>query len=399
MTTDRFRPLFATPGVRALFAAAILARLPVGFHSLAIVLLVRHVTGSFTAAGAAAFAAMAVIAVTAAPLGRLVDRHGQAAVVIPTSIVFAAGSLALATAGWMDAPAPVLVACAALTGVIAPVSSAARAVLASTFSGHDLQSVYTVESILQETIFVTGPLLATAAAALIDPVTPVAVAGAVGLVGAMVYTRTALVRAWRAPRIERRGRGAIAVPAIAVLVVFASATAVSFGMYEVAATAFARAQGHPNAAGVLVAAWALGSAFGGLVLGARLATDRPERRLGLLGIGCGVAMVPAMFAPGLWWILPAMFVAGIAIAPMLSMLYALIGTLAPAGMVTEAFALLGAAFPIGGGVGAAAAGVLSDHVGVAAALGLAGTAVAAGGLMVVVMRERLTGGRPRAARS
>lgn len=395
--TPRFRPVLATSGVRPLLAATILARLPVGFHSLGIVLLVRHVTGSYTSAGIAVFAAMAVLAGTAAPLGRLVDRHGQAAVIVPAAIAFATGSIALAVAGWVGAPAPVLVACAALTGIVAPISSSARAVFAAIFDGEDLQAVYTVESIFQETIFVVGPLTATVSAALADPILPVAIAGVVGALGALVYVRMTLAREWRAPHVGRRGRGAIGVPAIAILVGLGAGTAVSFGAFEVAITAFSRAQGHPNAAGALIAAWAIGSAVGGLVLGGRLATARPDRRVGVLALAAGVAMIPATLAANLWWMLACTFVAGLPIAPMLSMLYSLIGTRAPAGMVTEAFALLGGAFPIGGGIGAAMAGALADHVGVTAAIGLSGVGAALAGVLVVALRARLASGHAPAA--
>ena len=83
-------------------------------------------------------------------------------------------------------------------------------------------------------------------------------------------------------------------------------------------------------------------------------------------------------------------IAGLAIAPLLSLLYTLIGQLAPAGMVTEAFSWLSVAFPIGFGIGAAISGSVADGPGARAALAIACVGVGLGSLALARWRRALT---------
>ncbi len=78
-----YRVLLQPPGTARLIVSLLIGRIPIGIFSLAIVLLVRAETGSFAQAGAAS-AAWAIGAGLLAPVqGRLVDRFGQPAVLIP----------------------------------------------------------------------------------------------------------------------------------------------------------------------------------------------------------------------------------------------------------------------------------------------------------------------------
>ena len=83
-------------------------------------------------------------------------------------------------------------------------------------------------------------------------------------------------------------------------------------------------------------------------------------------------------------------VAGAAIAPTYSIVYAMVDEAAPAGTVTEAFAWLGTAVAIGASAGAASAGVVAEHAGPAAAFVLAGGAGALA-LLTAALRGRTLG--------
>ena len=87
MPLGRYRLLLRHPGVPRLVVSVLVGRIPIGIFSLAIVLLVRQETDSFAQAGAAS-AAWALGAGLVAPLqGRLVDRFGQPAVLIPSTLL------------------------------------------------------------------------------------------------------------------------------------------------------------------------------------------------------------------------------------------------------------------------------------------------------------------------
>src|SRR5690348_15050876 len=82
MTTQRTSPLLAGPDGRALLASSLLARLPLAMLSIALLVHVQRLTGSFAIAGAAC-SAYAICGALASPvLGRLVDRRGQTGVLV-----------------------------------------------------------------------------------------------------------------------------------------------------------------------------------------------------------------------------------------------------------------------------------------------------------------------------
>ena len=83
----RYARVLRTPHVLPLMASALVARLPIGIDSLAIVLFLRDRTGSYATAGVVS-AAFALGSGAGAPLsGRLIDRFGQRGVLVPLALV------------------------------------------------------------------------------------------------------------------------------------------------------------------------------------------------------------------------------------------------------------------------------------------------------------------------
>ncbi len=385
-----YRETLATPGVRRLYAASVVARLPLGFGTLATVLVVRDATGSFSAAGVAAGAELLAVALTAAPAGRLVDRYGQTRVLVPLATFNAAALSGLALAALLDASAPALIALAFLAGIIPPVSACHRSLLASMLSGPRLQSAYALESIVQEAMYTGGPLLVAAAVAVGGPADALIAGAAFTLFGTLWFARTRLSREWRAPVVIRPAGGALGFPIVRLLGVYGLLAGSGFGAFEVAVTAFAREQGSPNAAALLLAVWAIGSMSGGLWYGSREWRRPAARRFREVSWVMAAAFTPALVAQSVWSLVPLMAVAGLAIAPMASLLYTLCAELAPEGMVTESFTWLNTAFPIGIGAGAALCGVIADGPGARAGIVLACIGPALGALAVTTRRKTLS---------
>ena len=73
------------PRMAGLFAAALVARLPIGINGLAVVLFLREQTGSFAVPGAVAGGLALGMGVGAPFMGRLVDRLG-ARVLVPLAV-------------------------------------------------------------------------------------------------------------------------------------------------------------------------------------------------------------------------------------------------------------------------------------------------------------------------
>src|SRR3954465_5401035 len=92
------RTVLRTPGVARTYGTSLIARLPMGAHALVLLLYVQSLTGSYALGGAAAGPFARAPALSAPPLGRLIDRHGQTRVLVPLALAQAAVHGALAAA-------------------------------------------------------------------------------------------------------------------------------------------------------------------------------------------------------------------------------------------------------------------------------------------------------------
>jgi len=383
--------ILRAPRMAPMLGATLLARLPIGINSLAIVLFLRAQTGSYAAAGAAA-GALALGSGLGAPVGaRLIDAWGPR-VLVALGTGHAAGLGALVALGSAGAPAPALVAASGLAGLAFPPTSSVQRALYPRLLGGDkalVQGAFALDSVLTETLFIAGPLLTALLVALAAP------AAALGLSGVAVLAGTILFVAAMPgpePRLageaqERPGRlGALASPGIRTLVLAMLPVGFAFGALEVAIPAFADEEGRAELAGVLIAIWSLASAAGGLAYGAR------ERRGSLLGVHLRVAiLMPLGLLPILLATSPALMAllvlpAGVFIAPLIATRNELAGAVAPPGAETEAFTWPLTALVSGIAVGAATAGALVDASGWRSAV-LAGVLAGALGAMVSLARR------------
>jgi MFS family permease len=78
-----YRGLFSTPGVKGFVIAGFVGRMPMSMLGIGIILLIETLTDSWAIAGAVAATVNLSFAVAGPLSGRLVDRFGQARVIVP----------------------------------------------------------------------------------------------------------------------------------------------------------------------------------------------------------------------------------------------------------------------------------------------------------------------------
>jgi len=394
-----YSQLLAIKGTRGFVSAGFVGRLPMSMMGLGTVLLVQSSTGSYGVAGAVA-ACLAIASSAAAPLvGRWIDRLGQARVLLPSLAVHTVGLLTLLAAAHWRTPRWSLFAAATITGIaIPPVSSCVRArwALVAPDTAR-LQVAYALESVLDEVIFIVGPVLVTLLAAAASPA--VAVASTLAFVATGVLTFAAQRGTEPAPsarpaadrvatagpaddsgnRADRRRRSAIGVPGVRVVVTAFVALGAVFGALEVSMVAFAGEQGARGAAGPLLAVLAGASMCAGVVYGARGWRAPLHRRfavaLGLLAVG----VVPLAIVDSVPLMAAAAVLAGLAVSPSLISGYGLVERLSPSGALTEGLTWVSTAVGLGIAIGSSASGQLVDlrGAGWGFAVCLAGAAAAA----------------------
>ena len=122
VTTDRpgYGQLLRTPGVWSFLLPGFAARQPFAMLTIGIVLLVQHTTGSYGSAGAVAAVTGVSMALFAPQSGKLADRFGQRAVLLPGVLVHTASGSALTALALADAPLWMLFVAAVPTGASVP---------------------------------------------------------------------------------------------------------------------------------------------------------------------------------------------------------------------------------------------------------------------------------------
>jgi MFS family permease len=366
--TQRFARVLRAPDVARLLGAAILARMPIGIDSLGMVLFVRAETGSFARAGLVAAAFGLAIGLSAPALGRLIDYHAHARVMLPLAALHAASLGGLVALGLAGAPTGALVACSFAAGITSPpVGSVVRPLLAGLLSHEPelLPTAYALDGIAIEMVFVTGPLLTAAIVIVASPAVALLVACGFVVLGTIVLVTTPASRAWRpdARQHERHLLGALASPGVRTIAAATAPVGFALGATEVTMTAFAADHGSRAAAGALMAAWAAGSGVGGLTYGGREHASAPGPRWVRLAAVFPLCSLPLLLAPSILAMAPLALIAGLCLAPYMAAANQLVGDVAPPGAVTEAFAWPITAIGLGAAGGSAVAGALAQSWG------------------------------------
>jgi MFS family permease len=386
--------LLRPPGARALLIAALVGRIPIGVFSLAIVLVVRRQTGSFAQAGIAT-AAFAIGAGLVAPLqGRLVDRIGQPAVLVPSGLLNAAALGGLVIAAESSAPTSVLAVLAALGGAaVPPLAACMRSQWATLFAddADARETAYSLESVVNELVFIVGPALTTMLVALSSSTGALLTAVGLSLLGTLGFAATGLARGWRGEPGPRTIAGALGAPGMRTLVLAIVPTGIAFGALEVTMPAFAAAQGEgPALAGLLLSAMAIGSVLGGLWYGARSWSRPVVARFLTLETLFTVGLLPLLLVPdSLLAMGLLMGIAGLALAPSAAAGFLLIDHIALPGTATEAYTWAVTANVTGSAIGAGLAGVIVQHSDIRWALALAVAGPALGTVIAVARRHSL----------
>ncbi len=393
MPLGRYRLLLGHPGVPRLVVSVLIGRIPIGIFGLAIVLLVRQETDSFAQAGIAS-AAWALGAGLVAPLqGRLVDRFGQPAVLIPSTLLNATAVAAFVLGARAGASTGVLAAFAWLGGAaLPPLGACMRSIWADAFADDPgaRNTAYTFESMIAELFYIVGPAITTLLIAISSPSTALLAAIGLSAAGTIGFATAALAREWRSEHIARPRAGALAAPGMRTLMLAIVPTGIAFGVLEVAMPAFAVEQGHSaGLAGIFLSAMAVGSLVGGLWYGARHWSGPIVARFIGLEVLFTLGLLPLLVADSIGSMVVLMAIAGLALAPSAAAGYLIVDHIAPPGTVTEATTWVMTANVAGGALGAAIGGIVVQEMSVRTALLLACVGPALGTLIAVARRGSL----------
>jgi len=364
-----YRAIFTAPGSRTFSAAGLVGRMPLSMLGIGIVTMISQLTGRYGLAGALS-AALALSAAAFGPrVSRLVDRYGQRRVLRPVAAVSVSSVAGLLIAVRTGAPDWVYFVCMLGAGITPSMGAMVRARWSAIHRGAPelLHTAYSLESVVDEIVFIVGPILSIGLCTVWFAEAGPLLAG-VFLTAGVVWL-TALRRTEPAPHPpgQTAGGSALLLPGMPVLAGVFVGTGAIFGAVDVITVAFADERGHKALSSLVLAAYALGSCLAGLVYGflTPRGTTAGRFRVGMALMA--VSMIPPLLVGNLWFLAGALFLSGLTIAPTMVTAMALVEQLVPRGRLTEGMTWTATGLTVGIAAGAALAGRVIDARGASAA--------------------------------
>jgi MFS family permease len=360
ISLDRYAALTSRPDLRATVIVSVIGRLPIGVAGLAILMLGQAASGSFAAGGAAAAIYVVGLACTAPILGRIIDRSGPRWVLIACAVAYpgALCALVVAVEGGAAAVAPSLALAALAGATFPPITACMRTFYRQQLADDALLiAAYSLESVLIETIFILGPMLVAMFVAFLSPAAAVLFAAGCALGGVVLFLRSPAIGNWR---IEARQRSTIFGPlterGFAPLLVVIVCYSVAFGLVEIGVTAHAAEAGSPALAGVLLGVMSAASAAGGLAYGSRIWRGALIRQFAAVLFLMAAGIATLALTRNAWLFAALCALAGIVMAPALTIQAMLVAKTASPEHSTEAFTWSATGLLAGVGAGLAAGG-------------------------------------------
>ena len=363
---DNYRTIFAIKGAVRFSIAGFVARMHLSMDRLALLLIIVHETRSYSLAGLMVATASVVITVSQPYWSRAADRFGQGKVLYLNTIFRFLGfsififlvHYKLPIWTWF-----VSIIFAELNTISAGGLVRRRWILV--LPDPKLKTTaYSFEALVDEIVFVFGPLIATALSTTVAP--------EAGLVASMIFVligQPALARLKetepptsnnytqtnKVSIIKRPGAQAIILPIFFV--------GGYFGSVGITVLAFMNSKDRPELTGLMLAIWALGSGVAALFNGvikwrlnhAQLFTYSLNFIL--------ITAVGFFFANSIWTLGVFLFLNGLGISPILVNAYAAMEQEVSDEELTEAMTWVTTGTPTGGAIGSAVAGRVIDSFG------------------------------------
>ncbi|WP_027686282.1 MFS transporter [Rhizobium leguminosarum] len=392
--SNPYRQIFAAPGAKGFSAAGFFARLPIAMAPIGIVAMLSQAHGEYWLAGAVSATYALTNAVISPQISRAVDRLGQTAVVVPTTIVSVLAFIALIVATNQNWPVWTLFASAFLAAAMPSIPALMRARWTELFRNQpELNTAFAFESAADELVYIAGASLSVGLAVSLFPEAGMIVSTAFLALGTAAF----IVQSGTEPKV-RHVAGAASVGSairqrpvqiITLALIFVGAI---FATAEVSVVAITKELGQPNAASLVIGVYALGSFLLGLTLGA-LNLRIPLHRQLLIAVAIlALTSLPLLVAGSSVTLLAiAVFVSGIAISPTFITAFGLIERRVPESVLTEGVTWVMTGIGIGMALGAFVSGWVVDSYGPQSGFWVSAAAGAATVLIIAIGQRTLSG--------
>ncbi len=397
--SNPYKEIFSVPGAKGFSAAGFLARLPLAMAPIGIVAMLSQTRGDYWVAGAVSATFALTNALAAPQISRLVDRFGQSAIIVPSTIVSVIAFALLilsANQGW---PEWTLFGSVFLAAAMPSMPAMLRARWTEIFRGRpELNTAFAFESAADELVYIAGASVSVGLAVSLFPEAGMLISTfflALGTAAFVLQRSTEPAIRPVEPGVAQTS--AIRLRSVQIITLALIFVGSMFATAEVTTVAMTKELGQPGAASFVIGVYAIGSFVVGLILGA-LKLRTPLHRQLLIAVSVlAVTALPLLIADTIPLLALAVFVSGIAISPTFITAFGLIERRVPESMLTEGITWVMTGIGIGMALGAFLAGLVVDMFGAQNGFWLSVAAGVAVVIVIVLSQKTLAGGRPEAA--
>ena len=375
-----YASLLKTPGVARIIGAQLTARFPTGMLSLAFLLHIEEITGSYGAAGLV-LAATSVGQAVAGPLtSRWMGIWGMRRVLTVTLLICV---LSIGCIAFLLLPLWAYMLVGLIVGLSTPpVQPAVRTIYPKMVNSRQLTPLFSLDASAQEIIWIAGPVVTTFLATQISTVLAIVVAMVFLVGGGAWFIASPEVGRVRVPR-SRRGLGRVLARRPVLLATITGFLLVGACAAVEAAVVSSFGEGSAES-GFVLAIWAVASLIGGLSFGhTPVGPWSLARRMFVVFVG----MFLAIFAWDFWSLSIALVIAGMTLAAALAVMFAIVSASVKFSETAEAYGWVGTGQLIGAAIGSAAAGFLIDAHGSVGGFWAAASFAALGFIVPTVFRR------------
>jgi MFS family permease len=378
-----YREIFKARGAKGFAAAGFVARLPMAMAPIGIVAMLSQTHGEYWLAGAVSATYALANAFVAPQISRLVDRLGQARVVVPATVISVLAFVVLIAAANQDWPIWTLFVSALLAAAMPSIPAMVRARWTELFRDRpEMNTAFAFESAADELVYISGASLSVGLSVALFPE-----AGMLASTLFLAFGSTAFIlQRSTEPRVRPVGQGSRGsairlrpVQIITFALIFIGAT---FATTEVSTVAITKELGQPGAASLVIGVYALGSFVVGIILGALNLKTPLQIQLAIAVAIIALTTLPLLGADTVPLLALAVFVSGVAISPTFITAFGLIERRVPEAMLTEGVTWVMTGIGIGMALGSFAAGWVVDAFGAQSGFLVS---VAAGAIALVIV--------------
>ena len=369
--------LFRLPGALRFSIPGLIARMPISMDSLALIFIVVAVSDSYAIAGALSATASVVIAFATPHWSRVADRIGQSSMlvrVIPVKVfAFCVFTILVLNEAPVWTWFVAIIATEAFsvnTGglvrrrwlhVLSPDKTSTAE---DEQDRHLVNTAYSFEALMDEVVFILGPIIVTACATTIAPVAGI-ISGIIFLaVGVPLFVVQKDTEPPATPKREVDPHPAvIRNKRVQAVVVPTTLLGGFFGSIAIVTVAFAESRGQAGLSGVLLAIWAAGSAVAAIINGVIKWRLTSASRFLIFLFVLTILSIPMLFVHSITWLAVALFFNGFAIAPLVINAYGVAEGAVPPEQITETLTWVVAGMPMGGAISSALSGQIIDRFG------------------------------------